>query len=210
MNSWNYLKELRNKKYDYYPRCPYCRNPMNILTKSFMVEFKTPKIPPIGAKDLNIFNITYKTYLKRFVLCEKCEAKYDYDIFGTISTPKVLTNIPSSKTLIKNILESELSKLPLNKTYKVIRQGTSYKRVLSKKPNFVAHIPFYRLTNLSLLKLYYIFQSLTAIFQYFGLGPSYHWGFGSESKTVQVCSRENSQVRKLTSAEIANLFTGDS
>ncbi|MFA4903676.1 MAG: hypothetical protein WC600_13150 [Desulfobaccales bacterium] len=210
MNSWNYLKDLRNNKCDYYQRCAYCGNTMNILTKSFTVEFKTPKIPPIGARDLNLFNITYKTYLKSFVLCENCEAKYDYDIFATISTPKALTNIPSSKTLIKNILENELPKLPRNKTCKVIRKGTSYKRVLNKKSNFVYRIPFYRLINSSFSKLYYIFQSLTAIFQYFGLGPSYHVGFGSESKTARVYSREQSQVRKPTPAEITNLLTGDS
>lgn len=210
MYNWDYLKDLRNKKYDYYRRCPYCGNIMNILTKSFTVEFKTPKIPPIGAKDLNLFNITYKTYQKSFVLCENCEANYEYDIFATISTPKALSNIPSSKTLIKNILENELPKLPLNKTCKVIRKETSYKRVLSKNSNIIAHIPFYRLINSSFLKLYYIFRSLAGTFRYFGLGPSYHGDLGSESKTNQIYSRENSQVRKPTPAEIPNLLTGDS
>jgi hypothetical protein len=208
MNGWNYFKDMRNKKY--YPRCPYCGNIMDILTKNFSVEFKTPKIPPIGAKDLKLFNVSYKTYRKCFVLCENCEANYEYDIFATSSTLKALTSIPSSKTLINDILENELPKLPPNKTCNVIRKETSYKKVLSKKSNFVAHIPFYKLINLSYLKLYYIFQGLDTIFHYFGLSPSYDGGSSSVSKTVQVYSRENSQVRKPTPAEIPNLLTGDS
>lgn len=181
MTIWNYLKDSRNKKYDHYPRCPYCGTIMNILTKSFAVEFKTPKIPPIGAKDLNLFNITHKTYQKSFVLCENCEANYEYDIFDTITTPKALTNIPSSKTLIKNILENELPKLPQNKTCKVIREETSYKKVLSKKSYVAAHIPFHRLINSSFVKLYYISKSLATIIQSLGLGPSYREGVDSGS-----------------------------
>jgi len=210
MNSWNYLKDLRNKKYNYYPRCPYCGNIMDILTKSFTVEFKTPKIPPIGAKDLNLFNITHKTYQKSFVQCENCEAIYEYNVFATIPTHKALTNIPSSKTLIKNILENELPKLPLNKICKVIKEETSYKKVLSKKSHFAAHIPFHRLINSSFLKLYYISKSLATVIQYLGLGPSYREGVGSGSKTIQGYSGENSQVRKASPAKIPNLLTGDS
>jgi hypothetical protein len=203
MNGWNYLKKLSNKKYNYYPICPYCGHRLNILTKSFRVEFKTPKNPPIGANDLNLFNIIHKTYLKIFAVCENCEAKYDYDIFAKNSPLKPLTNIPSSKTLIKNIFNNELPRYPLDKTCNLILTKTSYKKILKKRPNFIAHISFHRLINSSLLKLYYAFQSLTAIFQF-------NRGFGSESNTVQVYSLKNSQMRKPTSAELSNFFSGDS
>jgi DNA-directed RNA polymerase subunit RPC12/RpoP len=110
MDSWNYLKFSNNDKPKSPQTCPYCGTILRIITKSFLVEFKIPKIPPIGAKDLNICNHIHNTYLKKYFSCINCGAKYDYNSFDPITTLRPITYIPSSKMLMDIGLNNELPK----------------------------------------------------------------------------------------------------
>ncbi len=157
MSHWNYLKSFHDHEDNYHPRCSYCENLLHILTKRFMIEFKTPKIPPIGANDLNLFNITNIIYSKDFALCENCGAKFDYDIHSNLPL-KALANIPPSLILLNNFINNELPKYPLNTTCKMIWKKTFHKRVLIKKSRIVDHMPFYKSITLLLSKSFSFFR----------------------------------------------------
>ncbi len=150
MNNWNYLKGLYNERDRFYPTCPYCGNNLDVVTKSLKIEFRTPKIPPIGTKELNLFNIEHKIYFKEYVVCGKCGAKYDYDSSPHIGSLKALTYIPSSSTMLNNILDKELPKYPRNITYKVIWRKTCRKKIKIKNFSCSIFAPFNKLIDLFL------------------------------------------------------------
>jgi hypothetical protein len=128
----NSIKSL-NKKSNY-PICPYCAAAMHIVIKSFGVCFKTPKIPPKGAKDLKLFHIIPITYLKKYVLCPKCEAKYDYDNNTLTYFQESLLNIPPSSFLLNDFVQKELPKYPKNTTCQLLWRRSWRKKRLVKKP----------------------------------------------------------------------------
>ena len=135
MDTYYYLKALHNnKKICHYPTCPYCGEFMEILTKIFKVRFKTPKFPPNGAQELNIYKVTPKIFMKKFVVCGRCEAKYDYDYNLDPNLQKVLINIPSSTILLNEFIYKELSKHPPNTTCELIWRKSLHKKISEQKP----------------------------------------------------------------------------
>jgi hypothetical protein len=124
--------ESRDKRHRY-PLCPYCGEAMHILIKSFRVCFKTPKMPPKGANDLKLFHITPKTFLKKYAVCPKCDAKYDYDNNILSDFQESLLNIPSSTILLNDFVHNELINYPQNTTCQLLwRRSWRKKRILKK------------------------------------------------------------------------------
>lgn len=148
MDIWNYITALNNNKIRHYPTCPYCGEFMEIITKTFKVRFKTPKASPVGAKELNIFEVNSRIFLKKFVVCGRCEAKYDYDHNMTPCLQKALIDIPSSTLLLNDFIYKELSKYPPNTTCELMWRKSFCKKVLEQKSYHVVLASFNRLIDL--------------------------------------------------------------
>jgi hypothetical protein len=151
MNTWYYLKALHNnKKISHYSTCPYCGEFMDILTKIFKVRFKTRKVPPIGAKELNIFKVTPRTFLKKYFVCGRCGAKYDYDYDHNLvpHLQKALIDIPSSTILLNDFIYKEILKYPPNTTCELMWRKSFYKKLLKPKPYYAVLTSFNKLMNL--------------------------------------------------------------
>lgn len=148
---WN---TINNNGY-YYPTCPYCGENLHILKKSIKLEFKTPKIAPIGAKDLNLYNITPKIYSKKYATCIKCGAKYDYNEFSLKRHLKALINIPSDRIFLEDILDKELPKYSVDTTYEVIWIETYQEKIkLYYNKPFTFYDQLKRIMSLALRKLW--------------------------------------------------------
>lgn len=168
-----------------------------------MIEFKTPKMPPLGALNLNLFDVTCKIYSEKYTVCTNCKAKYSYGDYTPIEHFTALTDIPSYNNLINKFLENELPNHPSNTIYKVIWKKTHYKKQLSRKSYFLTFIPFYKSINSLCSKLYSPIKSLIVILQHLGLIRPHDQGFGSESETVQIGS--NGKSTNGNSTPIPNL-----
>jgi hypothetical protein len=138
------------KKIRHYPTCSYCGEFMEILTKAFKVRFKTLKVPPVGAKELNIFKVIPKIFFKKFFICGRCGAKYDFDYDHNLvpHLQKALIDIPSSTLLLNDFIFKELSKYPPNTTCELIWRKSFHKKVLKQRSNYTLLTSFNKLINL--------------------------------------------------------------
>ena len=146
MDSWNYLHSLGKNGNNFCSTCPYCGELFHILSKSFKVQFKIPKISPEGANDLNLFYITPQIFTKRYALCSKCGAKYDYDKLN--DSQNVLAEIPSSTILLNDFVYKELLKYPRNTTCELLWRKRCRKKRLIKKSYHKVLNQFYKLKGM--------------------------------------------------------------
>ena len=128
MDSWNYLHSLGKNVQSSYQTCPYCGDLLNILTKSFKVQFKTRKAPPEGAKELNLFYVTSQIFTKKYGICSRCCGKYGYDIHKLDDDLDILLEIPLSSMLLNDFVHKELLKYPQSTTCELLWRRTCYKR----------------------------------------------------------------------------------
>jgi hypothetical protein len=95
--------------------CPYCGERFTkIIRKALVIEFDSPKIPPLGARDLGLKDIRRQTYSIDYVRCSKCGASYQCD-YG--SYKYIPIEIPDDNTFIEYYSPNNL---PPNTTYRII------------------------------------------------------------------------------------------
>ena len=128
--------------------CPYCGEILYILTKSFKVQFKTPKVPSEGTNDLNLFYVIPKIFIKKYAICPKCGAKYNYDMHKLTYYQNTLSEIPSSTVLYNDFVYKELLKYPRNTTCELLLRKTYCQKVLIKKSSLNILNQFYKLISI--------------------------------------------------------------
>jgi hypothetical protein len=119
---------------------------MEVVTKIFKVHLKTHKIPPQGARELNIVKVTPRIFVKKFLVCRRCEAKYDYDHNLVPHLQEALINIPSSAILYNDLIYKELLKYPPNTTCELIWRKSYHKKPF-KNESYYGGLTYFALSG---------------------------------------------------------------